>query len=357
MGQVLLATLFFCFIFLALFLGLYKAGVSYIIKERSRRATNLTALTAGAVYANGLQLVRETNVAAMIAATYDVGVIVRSISPMFAGLPEDLPAIIPAALEADPKWREKVHDLQKKIFGIGQVGFYPALIEGQALATAEENRLNNSPVPIFAYNYETGTLQDIVVPNMALTFRTVADLLPDEEKAEYSLKHDGIRYYFTESQVESAHNPRHPKQKRVRKSASTKFAHWWVKKENSGDPEESNFLGRIAPTSVLKLLKDKLLKKFVLDVTDRDYPPCHTFMLLGRMRVKLSGSDKTFYQLGEVRVDTDGLAAWDIDHSFDVYLTKVDLESFPALDNAIKTFQGIPGLSELLDKSGLLEAL
>lgn len=356
-GQVLLATLLFCFIFIALFVGLYKAGVSYIVKERSRRATDLTAMTAGAVYANGLQLVRETNIAALIATTYDIGVIVQKISPMFVGLPEDLPAIIPAALEADPKKRDQVHDLQKQLFGIGQIGYYPALIEGQTLATAGENHLSNLPVPFFAYNYETGTPQNIMVPNMALTFRTIADLLPDVQENQYSLKHDGIRYYFSENQVESAHNPRHPKQKRVRKSASLKFAHWWVRKEMNSDAQDADFLSRIAPMSVLKILKDNLLKNIVLDVTDRDDPPCHTFMLLGRMQANLSGKDRTFYQLSEVRVETNGLAAWDIGHPFDIYLTKPDAESFPALGDAMKTIQGLSGPGELFDKSGLSEAL
>jgi len=118
LGQVLLATLLFCFIFLALFVGLYKAGTAYILKEKSRRATNLTALTAGAVYANGLQLVRESNVFVMAATALDLAQIVQKISPMFVGLPEDLPALIPAAWAADPNRREEVHKIQRIMFGI-----------------------------------------------------------------------------------------------------------------------------------------------------------------------------------------------------------------------------------------------
>src|SRR5665213_2684375 len=71
-GQVLLATLLFCFIFVPLFVGLYKSGMLYNAKEQAIRASNLTAFSAGAVYANGLQLVRLTNVALLLAAAIDI---------------------------------------------------------------------------------------------------------------------------------------------------------------------------------------------------------------------------------------------------------------------------------------------
>ncbi|HET9870157.1 MAG TPA: hypothetical protein VFR02_06665, partial [bacterium] len=48
-GQVLLATLLFCFIFTVLFAGLFRSGLLYGLKERSVRACDLTALSSGAV--------------------------------------------------------------------------------------------------------------------------------------------------------------------------------------------------------------------------------------------------------------------------------------------------------------------
>src|ERR1700690_1443456 len=78
-GQVLIATLFFCFVFFALFIGLYKSGMIYSAKERATRATDLTALSAGAVYANGLQLVRVTNAILLVFASLDIVVIAAAV--------------------------------------------------------------------------------------------------------------------------------------------------------------------------------------------------------------------------------------------------------------------------------------
>src|SRR6185369_12497233 len=91
LGQVLLATLFFCFIFSALFIGLYKAGTAYLLKERSRVATDMTALTAGAVYANGLQQVRYANAVLMILVGIDAAKVGAAMAP-FLELPPPLDA-------------------------------------------------------------------------------------------------------------------------------------------------------------------------------------------------------------------------------------------------------------------------
>lgn len=108
-GQALLATLLFCFIFVVLFAGLYKAGLSYIQKERALRGTDLTALSVGAVYANGLQLVRYSNVALMASVIADVVTIVASEGKI------------------DPNLRGTVQTLQKYIFGINNNGDSPGI--------------------------------------------------------------------------------------------------------------------------------------------------------------------------------------------------------------------------------------
>src|SRR5581483_3685992 len=141
-GQVFLATLLFCFMFATLICGLYKAGAAYILKERSRRATNLTALTAGAVYANGLQLVREANLMIMAAAAFDILVISEEIAGEIALLPESAPLLIETAEKGDPNTRGLLQDTFAWIFGIERPGVFPALIVGQSVATANENNLS-----------------------------------------------------------------------------------------------------------------------------------------------------------------------------------------------------------------------
>ncbi len=357
LGQILLATLIFCFVFLALFLGLYKAGSSYIVKERSRRAVNLTALTGGAVYADGLQLVRESNLLLMAAATYDAIMVGRAIAAaLMAPPPLDIAAVIAAAKFADPNKRKGIQTLQENIFGIGKPpGAYPLLVFAQAAATANENRL--SIPPLYVYNHETATMQNAPVPNMALRFRTIAELLPDEPKSSFSLQHDGVRRYFSQEEIEPAHNPRFPKQMRVKKNSNSEYAGWWVRRETNGSgTNENQFLSKLAPAWVLKNLRS-YFDKFKLDVTDRDDPPCHTFALLGLMKENQKNHPNTFYQAGETRVDAGGLAAWNLADPIHVNLEKVDLEAFPILRDTLKNFGSIPFLDQTLKESDLLNGL
>ena len=349
-GQVLLATLLFCFIFIVLFMGLFKAGTAYISKERTRRATDLTALSAGAVYANGLEWVRYSNVVDMGLTTVDVGIILMRISPMLVTLPEGAPAIVAAAIEADPKLREKIGQrIQKYLFGVGMSapGAYPLLIHTMAHETADSNQLSDSLVePVHLYNLESASLQDVMVPNMALRFRTAADLLPEPSHCSYSFIHDGEKTCFSSDEVEPAGNPKNPRQMQV-KQDGRKYGGWWVHKEtDDGGPSEldKSPLSKIGGTKVLGLLKD-LLKRIILDVTDRDEPACHTYTLLGTYNVKINGQTRAFRQVSEVRVEADGLAAWDITNPIDTYLQKVDLGNLPLL-------RQVPVLNGVLDKFG-----
>src|ERR1035441_8532391 len=150
LGQVLLATLLFCFIFIALFAGLYKAGTAYILKERSRRATNLTALTGGAVYANGLQLVREANLVIMAYAIKDAAELAKKCAEDLEASPLGLIKLAYDLAKGDPNSRGEVQDIFDRAFGVDETGVYPLLIEGQAIATANENGL--SVIPLYAYN-------------------------------------------------------------------------------------------------------------------------------------------------------------------------------------------------------------
>ena len=354
LGQILLATLLFTFIFTVLFVGLYKAGVAYVLKERARRATTLTALTGGSVYANGLQLVRDSNRLLMVCVDVDLfkdGLAAAAASP---GGP---PAMVSAAYGADKmNSRTAFQKFQDLFFGVDSPGVYPLLIESQALAAANENQLKF--LPIYAYNYETATTTDVAIPNLALRFRTASELLPDVQKGSYSLLHKGERLYFSSEEIESAGNPKHPHQMRVKKGSNSEFAGWWVRKEkgglNSGKGESS--LTKLGPRDLIKQLKG-FLDHFKFDVTDRDDPPCHTFTLLSDMSGKIGREEKSFYQAGEVRVETDGLTAWDIGHSFDIYSQKVDIETFPVLKGALQKLKNVPVIDQLLKSSDLLSGI
>ncbi|HJT23060.1 MAG TPA: hypothetical protein VJ873_00675 [bacterium] len=324
---------------------------------------NLTALTGGAVYANGLQLVREANGVIMGFAGYDAMVVGEAITDaLMAPPPLDIATVALAAEEADPDTRKPAQDMCASIFGVGTpkgAGLYPALIEGQALATAGENSLSALP-PFYAYNYETATDIEVAVPNMALRFRYADEFLPDNNQAPYSLVHDGVRHYFYSDQVEPAKNPLHPKQMRVKKSLDSEFAGWWVRREKGAEEgKEGNGLSSHNPFSAISkisLLKD-YLHQFKLDITDRDDPACHTFSLLGNMKIKSGRGDKAIYEIGEARVESDGIAAWDAGKPFQVYLTRVSIDAFPVLRNAINKLQGIPFVNNILQSSDILNGI
>lgn len=353
-GQVLLATLLFCFIFLALFVGLYKAGSVYIAKEQARRSTNLTALSAGSVYANGLQLVRDSNVLLMVLVVIDLKWDGAAAAAAIEGGP---PAMMAAAYAADKvNRRTPFQKFQDVFFGVDGPGAYPWLIEGQATATGSENRL--SFLPAYAYNYETATISNVTLPNMALRFRTAADLLPEPQKGLYSLLHEGERHYFSSDEVEPANNPRHPSQMRVKKGSNSPFAAWWVKKEKSGGEkgDTGGVLTKYVPEDLLNSLR-KFLSDFKFDVTDRDDPPCHTFTLLSVRSGNVGKEEKNFYQTGEVRVETWGLAAWDVYNPYSIYLDKVDIAAFPAVRNMLQKIGSTPMSNQILASSDILNGL
>jgi hypothetical protein len=353
LGQVLLATLLFCFIFLALFVGLYKSGTAYIIKEHARRSTNLTAFTGGAVYANGLKLVRVSNGALIILVGADLLKAGLAAAAAVEGGP---PAMLAAAYEADKvNARTAFQKFQNIFFGVNNPGIYPLLIEAQALATASENQL--SFLPAYAYNYETASAEDVVIPNLALRFRTASELLPEPQKDIYSLMHNGVQHYFSSDEVEPANNPRNPKQMRVKRDSDSDYAGWWVKKEENGvESGQNGNLSKLGSPDVIKALKS-FLENFKFDVTDRDDPPCHTFSLLSRMGGPPEVENRGFYQMGEVRLDSNGLAIWDLFNPIDIYAEKVDIMSFPVVRDVVDKLGNEPVVNQILTSSDILNGL
>jgi hypothetical protein len=335
LGQVLLATLFFCFIFVMFFAGLYKAGTAYLLKEKSQVATDMTALTAGAVYANGLQQVRYANAMLMVLAAIDAAKAAAAMAPFLELPPPANAGAIGAAKLADAQnLRRPFQNCLKVIFGIEEPlpGVYPILIEGQAIGTGGENGL--ALTPFYLYNHETaGNAAGALLPNMALRFRRGSELVPLPAQDIYSLLHDGERHYFSSEQVEPAHNPRFPRQMRVKKSFSRRFGGMWVRREKN--VTEGGSLKSPFTESMLRAAKE-FLDQFKLDVVDRDDPPCHTFALLGILKGRVGGGQKDFYQTAEVRVIADGLAGWDSLKPIDVTKEPLDLEELPMLPPILK---------------------
>ena len=215
-GQVLLATLLFCFVFVALFVGLYKSGILYNTKEQAIRSSNLTALSAGAVYANGLQLVRLTNVALLLAAAIDI-LAIAAVLEITGGFS----LILPSKFK-DLNTRKLVQDVQSVLFGINQpIGIYPLLIFDETVSVASQNGLKSTfpslnplawslpipPSPILIFNVTTlgPNLAQAIVPNMALKFRTAnffLDTLPKPKKTySYKSGKNGKIHTFNSDQV------------------------------------------------------------------------------------------------------------------------------------------------------------
>jgi hypothetical protein len=341
-GQVLLATLLFSFIFCALFIGLYKAGTLYILKERSRRSSDLTCLSAGAVYSNGLEMIRYTNIALMSAFIFDAGKMAAAAAPLM----ETPPAAIKAALEVDKmNTRSAIQKMQTYAFGVelpGNVplGAYPALIELEGHSIADDNGLkNNLELPLFFYNVETTpSLRRAIKPDMSLRFRNAGELIPTAPMAVYSLLHEGQRYYFTEDQVEPAHNPRHPNEKRVRKDLEP-YGGMWVRKDSTGSNSSENgsgelvhLLGKHQSVAWLFSRLRGLLAQIKLDVTHNTEPPDHTLVLVSQSHGSAGSPPKNFTQISSVLLEGGGLAAWDADKPrFRTYLQKKELTDLPGL--------------------------
>ena len=319
-GQVLLATLLFCFIFVALFIGLYKSGMLYNAKERAIRASNLTALSAGAVYANGLQLVRLTNVALLLAAAVDI-LAIAAVLEVTGGLS----LIIPSQFK-DLNTRKLVQDIQSVLFGINQpIGIYPLLISDETISVASQNGLKSTfpslnplswslpipPSPILIFNVTTlgPGLAQAIVPNMALKFRTAnffLDTLPKPNKI-YSYKNgkNGKVYTFNSDQVELAPNSQNEGQMRVKKGVGLEGEGYFVTEQVSAGLSKLNAVINLA----------NLLAGLQLDVTDRDIPAVHNIFVYASYPTSIKDTQNNnaeIQTLSQVNLSGTGLAAWNV---------------------------------------------
>jgi hypothetical protein len=337
-GQVLLATLLFYLVFIALFAGLYKAGTAYNLKEKSKVGADLTSLSGGAVYSNGLQMVRYSNVILMVAFAFDIAKMVIAAAPLI----ETPPLAIAAAIEADKvNTRSVIQKIQSYAFGVElptgiPLGAYPALIELEGHFIAGDNGLtNNIVLPLFLYNIETTkNLSKTVIPDMSLRFRYAGELISEGSLGLYSLSQNGVRHYFSESQVEPACNPRYPRQMRVRRDLPSPYSGMWVRKENNqtaSSDEMTHLLKRYAGAGWILGHLRGLLNRIKLDVTHRTSPHNHTITTVSQLSSRVHDRQRNFTDISSVILEGGGLAAWDIQEPrFRVQLQKVELTDLPA---------------------------
>lgn len=319
-GQVLLATLLFCFIFMALFIGLYKSGMLYNAKERAIRASNLTALSTGAVYANGLQIVRLTNVALLLAAAVDILAIAAALE-----ITGGFSLIIPSQFK-DLNTRKLVQDVQSILFGINQpIGIYPLLISDETISIASQNGLKSTfpslnplswslpipPSPILIFNVTTlgPGLAQAIVPNMALKFRTAnffSDTVPKPKKIyKYKSRKDGAIHYLNSDQVELAPNSQNKGQMRVKKGVGLEGEGYFVAEEVNAGLSKLNAVINIA----------NFLAALQLDVTDRDIPAVHNIFVYASYPTSIKdpqNNNAEIQTLSQVNVLGTGLAAWNV---------------------------------------------
>lgn len=352
-GQVLAAVLLFFMAFTVLFALLYRSGIAYSMKARAVRGSDLTALSCGSVYAEGLHLVRLSNVILMSAAALDLFTMVDVF--ISSGGPATVPASTAAALAADPGLRKRVQDAQAIFFGIARegreepLGVYPFLIHAGGLAAASDNALEIIPPlsPLILYNPETTEAIRSVFPGMALRFRTADELLPetrgqDENPACHRLRdtRSGRWVYFRPEQLEPAPGA-HANQFRVRCDLPSPYRCKYV--ETCG---ASGVTGRIPGLAwALKRLGD-VLKRIRLDVTHRDEPPMHTVLVGARLKAH-AHDDSPLGHASETRIVGSGLAAWDtLAPPFRPRLIPIDPERLPLLRDLASRIP--PGLRQRL---------
>jgi hypothetical protein len=344
-GQILLATLLFCFIFSAFFIGVYKSGLIYSLKERAIRSSDLTALSAGAVYGNGMQLVRLSNAILMGFAMVDLALMALAVAlSSFVSL--GVSAAV--AVKADPHFRKIVQNLQRVLFGIGTSpipGAYPLLIFSESLSIAEDNGLKNNwplpaqlswhipfpPSPIMLFNVEdSNPLPMAVIPNMALKFRTADLFIPSlgdsggQKKSPYyfTKRSTGERIYVPEDQVEIAVNSKNSGQMRVKKDALGAISRGQflaVDKEIQKEAQEQAEK-EFKKVSVEKIETSlgglsSLLNGVQLDVTDEYDPPDHTVLVYSTLPTSVRDTQQASADLqcaSEVSVAGTGLSAWNL---------------------------------------------
>jgi hypothetical protein len=350
-GQALLATLLFCFVFTILFATLYKVGWMYHDKIRATRGADLTVLSGGAVYGNGLQWVRAANVLLVIAIAVDVAKM-ASAAVAAGGLSAGAAAIAAAKSVDAINLRTPLQQTLRPLFGIDlPTGFYPLWIYRETRQAAERNHLATSftksaenvvPLPpILLFNLRTQGEQSLL-PNMNLRFRDASDLLDDLgevlESEPLYLSYDRAMT-FTASQVQPCKNA-HPGQMCV-KTGTPKYGGSYCEVlpgTKTGMFKDQPFVKSMMDKAkwALKVL-EPLLKDLKLDITHRTEPPDHTLLLYDF----LSSRGEKYHQTSEVRVEGGGLAAWDL--AAQPFRAKLISEEFDALPIIGPLLQKCPG--------------
>ena len=351
-GQVLLATLLFCFIFSVLFAGLYKAGLLYNDKTRASRGADLTVLSGGAVYCNGLQLVRYANIVLVAAIVVDVAKMASA--AISAGLFSGGAGALPAARAADIlNFRSRVQNIFKPIFGIdGMPGLYPIFIYYETRDAAKHYGLATSftksgvgsavPLPpVLLFSLKTQG-QKSIIPTMNLKFRTVGDLLDDltdvADKEPLYVTYDGSMT-FTASQVQPCTRA-HPNEMCVKTGTPQyggKFCHT-IEGVDAGSLTNSSVMQPILGSIkwALKVLQP-ILGNLKLDITHQTKPPDHTLLLYDF----LQSQDGKFHQTAEAKIEGPGLAAWDIGAGpFRAKLVSEEFDQIPVIGSLIQKCPG-----------------
>jgi hypothetical protein len=312
----------FCFLFMVLFAGVYKAGQMYRAKTLSARGADLCVLSGAAVYCNELQWVRYANAALLVA--FSVDLIRMATAALAAGGLSAGSGALAAALAVDrTNLRTPLQNALKPLFGIETTsGVLPWWIYRETREAAKGNRMAISPSaanalsipmpPLLLFNLQTCGASS-VLPNLNLRFRTLEELLSDLEDVAASeplyLSYDRAMT-FTSSQVQPCKNA-HPGQMCV-KSGTPKYGGTYCESipgvewgEAAENPILKPMLGKVK--WALKALRP-LLKDIRLDITHRTNPPDHTLLFYGF----LSAGGRRYHQTSEARVEGPGLAAWDI---------------------------------------------
>ncbi len=373
-GQVLVATLMFCFIFVALFVGLYKSGIMYNSKERAVRATDLTALSAGAVYANGLQLVRITNAFIFYAVAAVVAAITAS------------GGVLSLAAIAAEDWLKGLQKVQDIMFGVTYpTGAYPFLIFAEGLSLASDNGLENTwpipahlswnvptpPSPVFLFNMTDagpGLLQAII-PNMALKFRTIPSFLTNLNKPKGTYQNTnrktGETFQYGTDETELAPNAKNPGQKWVKKGVfkngiDRSNTYVTVSEEAMAKTEEeAKEQFQKEATSKLKSAMGfaNLMAGINLDVTDRDTPPNHTLIVYSDSLTSVqnqNGNTNDIQSISEVSVEGTGLAAWNVnDPPYQPILVTKNPADFAKLVNIQNMVTQLANTGQIIPKANI----
>lgn len=218
------------------------------------------------------------------------------------------------------------------------------------------------PLPMFLFNAETTSLQWLLIPNMALKFRTAADFLPDFQKQQIFYFHKdpdrpGQYIYYPPGDVEPAKNTRNPNQMWV--SVPGRFWHKYlyikpVITPGTSPVNEDSFLGKSLDTA------NKLLKNILFDVTHADNPHNHTVVVYDQLPSSISkgpGKDNLyFHSLSEAKLVGGDLAAWDIlQPKFKVRLVPFEIQNLPAIRDLIGSIPNVPSAPAVPNISNILQ--